>query len=127
MLNIKQSIYHVCILLTISLTVYGQIIIKWQVKLAGSLPQENNEKIQFIISLLFNPWVISSFVGAFLAAISWMVAMTKLPLSYAYPFMSLSFVLVVFLSAIFFKEPVTIPKTLGLAFIVLGIIIGSKG
>lgn len=53
--------------------------------------------------------------------------MTKFPLSYAYPFMSLAFVLVMFLSAFFFNEPVTLAKTLGLALIVTGIIIGSQG
>ena len=118
---------HFYILLTILLTVYGQIVTKWQVQIAGALPLDNIEKIQYIIKLLLNPWVISSFVCAFLASLSWMAAMTKLPLSYAYPFMSLSFVLVAFLSAIFFKESMTMNKSLGLAFIVLGIIIGSKG
>lgn len=53
--------------------------------------------------------------------------MTKFQLSYAYPFMSLAFVLVMFLSAFFFNEPVTLAKTLGLALIVAGIIIGSQG
>ena len=55
-----------------------------------------------------------------------MLFRSKFPLSYAYPYMSLAFVLVMFLSAIFFKEPVTIPKSIGLGFIILGIIIGSK-
>jgi multidrug transporter EmrE-like cation transporter len=118
---------HLYILITILLTVYGQIVIKWQVKLAGAFPQDNIEKFQYIIKLLLNPWIVSSLTCAFLASLTWMVAMTKLPLSYAYPFMSLAFILVMFLSAIFFKEPITINKSLGLAFIVLGIIIGSKG
>jgi multidrug transporter EmrE-like cation transporter len=118
---------HFYILLTILFTVYGQIVIKWQVNLAGSFPQSNIEKFQHISKLLLNPWVISGFVCAFLAALTWIAAMTKLPLSYAYPFMSLAFILVMFLSAIFFKEPITINKSLGLALIILGIIIGSKG
>lgn len=118
---------HLYILLTILFTVYGQIIIKWQVQQSGPFPQDNIEKLQYIIKLLLTPWVISGFICAFLAALSWMAAMTKFPLSYAYPFMSLAFVLVMFLSAIFFKEPFTIPKSIGLGFIILGIIIGSKG
>ncbi|MCW6038510.1 EamA family transporter [Spirulina subsalsa FACHB-351] len=116
---------HIYVLLTILFTVYGQIIIKWQVSNAGVFPQDNSEKIYFIIKLLSNPWVISSFMAAFLAAISWMAAMTKLPLSYAYPFTSSSFVLVLFLSAIFFREPITLSKSAGLLLIILGIIIGS--
>ena len=117
---------HLYILFTILFTVYGQIIIKWQVQIAGAFPQDNIEKLQYIIRLLLNPWVLSSFTCAFLAALSWMAAMTKFPLSYAYPFMSLAFVLVMFLSAVFFKEPVTIPKSIGLGLIILGIIIGSS-
>jgi multidrug transporter EmrE-like cation transporter len=52
--------------------------------------------------------------------------MTKFELSYAYPFMSLAFVLVLFLSALFFKEAITLPKLLGLTLIVAGIIVGSQ-
>jgi multidrug transporter EmrE-like cation transporter len=55
-----------------------------------------------------------------------MAAMTKFELSYAYPFMSLAFVLVLGLSAVFFQEAITMPKVLGLSLIILGIIIGSR-
>ncbi|MDB9312956.1 EamA family transporter [Spirulina sp. CS-785/01] len=117
---------YLYIFFTILFTVYGQIVIKWQVQLAGAFPQENIGKLQYLTKLLLNPWVISGFVSAFLAALSWMAAMTKFDLSYAYPFMSLAFVLVMFFSAIFFEESITLPKSIGLALIVLGIIIGSK-
>ncbi len=118
---------HLYIFLTIFLTVYGQIVIKWQVNLAASMPHESIDKIYFMMRLLLNPWIISGFASAFLAAISWMAAMTKFQLSYAYPFISLAFVLVLILSNIFFKEPITIGKSIGMGFIVLGIIFGSRG
>lgn len=118
---------HIYILMTIILTVYGQLIIKWQVSLAGAMPVESMDKIWFMVRLLLNPWIISGFASAFLAAISWMGAMSKFPISYAYPFMSLAFVLVLILSNIFFKEPITMGKSIGMGFIVLGIIWGSQG
>ncbi|MDG2992410.1 EamA family transporter [Candidatus Synechococcus calcipolaris G9] len=102
------------------------MIIKWQVSLAGPLPQQTAEKLLHLAYLLLNPWIISGFAAAFLAALSWMAAMTKFPLSYAYPFMSFAFVLVLFLSAVFFKEPITLPKMLGMAAIVFGIVVGSR-
>lgn len=117
---------YIYIVLTILLTVYGQIVIKWQVNSAGAFPEVTAAKILFILRLLQNPWVISSFLGAFLASLSWMAAMTKFPLSFAYPFMSLSFVLVMILSSIYFYEPITIPKAVGMGLIVVGIIIGSQ-
>lgn len=117
---------HLYIALTILLTVYGQVVIKWQVGSAGVLPEELIDKLLFLLKLFLNPWVLSSFVCAFLASLSWMAAMTKFPLSYAYPFMSLSFVLVVFLSAVFFREPVTWTRVVSLTAIVAGIVIGSQ-
>lgn len=114
------------ILLTILLTVYGQIVIKWQVNSAGAFPEGTIDKILFLLRLLRNPWVISSFLGAFLASLSWMAALTKFPLSFAYPFMSLSFVLVMILSSIYFYETITVTKAVGMGLIVFGIIIGSQ-
>ena len=63
----------------------------------------------------------------FFAFLCWMAAMTKFDLSYAYPFMSLSFLLVLVLSVALFHEPLTISKVVGVGFIVAGIIIGSRG
>lgn len=115
------------ILLTILFTVYGQMIVKWQVLKAGQLPAATANKILFILHLVMNPWIISSFFAAFLAAASWMAAMTKFELSYAYPFMSLAFVIVLLLSNVFFQEAVTTPKVIGIVLIVAGIVVCSQG
>jgi multidrug transporter EmrE-like cation transporter len=112
---------------TILLTVYGQLIIKWQVADAGTFPENPADKLWFLARLLMNPWIVSALAAALLAALSWMAAMTKLDLSHAYPFMSLSFVLVVLASAWVLNEPLTGPKIAGIALICLGIAVGSQG
>lgn len=111
---------------TIFFTVYGQIILKWRIGKYGSLPIGSWEKLGFLLKLLLDPIIISGFVSAFIASMFWMAAMTKFHISYAYPFMSASFVLVFLFSVVLFKEPVTIYKITGLLFIVLGIVITSK-
>ncbi|MEH2259731.1 MAG: hypothetical protein V7K60_26810 [Nostoc sp.] len=118
--------YHLYILLTILFTVYGQIIIKWQINLSAAIPSEMIGKIYFFLRLLINPWILSAFIAAFLASLSWMAALTKFTLSYAYPFMSLTFILVIFLSSILFKEAITISKTISLGLIIAGLIIGTR-
>jgi multidrug transporter EmrE-like cation transporter len=70
---------------------------------------------------------VSALAAALLAALSWMAAMTKLDLSHAYPFTSLSFVLVALASAWLLNEPLTGPKIAGIALICLGIAVGSQG
>lgn len=113
------------IFLTILLGVYGQIVLKWQMLQAGPLPASSAEKIVFILRLLLNPWVITCIVAAFLGLLSWMAALAKADLSYAYPFTSLSFVVILILSAIFFREPVTLAKVAGMLLIMAGIVVGS--
>jgi multidrug transporter EmrE-like cation transporter len=115
------------VICTVLLTVYGQLIVKWRVIQAGALPQGFTKKAFFLIGLLLDPWVISSMLAALLAGLFWLAAMTKLELSYAYPFMSLAFVLVLILSAVIFHETVTTPKVLGMVVVIVGLIIASQG
>ena len=117
---------YYCIFGTIFFTVYGQIILKWSISRHGELPVAFSEKISFLFNLLFDPFVFSGFVSLFIASFFWMAAMTKADVSFAYPFMSIAFVLVFLLAVFLFDEPFTIQKTIGMALIVLGIIITSQ-
>ena len=113
--------------LTIVLTVYGQIVLKWQVGKSGPLPEPAAEKFWHMLWLLLNPWILSGFLAAFLASLAWMVAISKLDLSHAYPFVSLTFVLVLILGAVIFHEPFTLPKIAGIGLVMLGVIVSSQG
>lgn len=111
---------------TVLLTVYGQLIIKWQTGKAGEFPSETAARLRYLRHFLVNPWVISSLVCAVVAALAWIAALSKLELSRAYPFVSASFVLVLILSAIVFGESLTVFKVLGALLIVGGLILGSQ-
>jgi multidrug transporter EmrE-like cation transporter len=113
--------------LTILLTVYGQIVIKWQVNIAGAAPDGMYDKAMFVAGLLPNIWVVSALAAALLASLTWIAAISRLELSHAYPFTSLSFVLIMLLSGFLFNEPITVSKLLGTGLVVAGIIVGSQG
>ncbi len=115
------------VFLTILLTTYGQLVIKWQVAAAGAFPADPGDKILFLARLLLNPWIISALAAALVSSIAWMAALTKLELSHAYPFVSLAFVLVMLGSAWFLNEPVTLLKIAGLVLVCAGIVVGSQG
>src|SRR6516165_9087555 len=83
---------------TVLLTVYGQLIIKWQTRKAGEFPSGVSDRISYLTHFLINPWVISSLLAAVVAAFAWIAALSRLELSRAYPFVSASFVLVLILS-----------------------------
>ena len=115
------------VLLMDCLGVYGQLMLKSRILRAGAIPDDFQGKVNFGLKLLMDPWVLSTFVAAFLGLLCWMAALTRLPLSYAYPFTCLTFLMILILSSIFFHEPITLGKTLGVAFIIGGIIISSMG
>ena len=112
---------------TLLLTVYGQLVFKWQIDLAGGIPDNFSSQIRYFLVLLFNPWVISSFVAAFIASLTWIGSLNHFELSYAYPFMSLSFVLVLIFSVILFGDSVSIQKIIGITFLMVGVTISSQG
>lgn len=130
-MNFRTFINHygasyIFVFLTIAFTVYGQLIIKWQVSLAGQLPSGAHEKALFLIRMVFNPWILSALFAAFLGAVSWMGAVSKLDLSTAYPFMALNFILVAVFAAIFFGEAMTWQKIVSLVLIVIALVIGGR-
>ena len=114
------------IFFTLLFTVYGQLVLKWQISKSGELPLDWINKLKFLLLQLLNPWRFSGFVSAFLASLFWMAAMTKFRLSYAYPFMSLAFVLVMLFSVMFLGETLTSGKSIGTALVVTGLVVLSR-
>jgi multidrug transporter EmrE-like cation transporter len=122
--------YYIYVFLTLFLTVYGQLVIKWQIDKAvveaGQFPAAWLDKIAFLLRQFLNPWILSGFAAAFLAAVSWMAAMTRLQIGVAYPFMSLAFVLVLAFSIAFLGENLTWAKGIGTAMVVCGLIVMTR-
>ena len=111
--------------LTILLTVYGQLILKWQVTENAHLIAQPYS-VMNVVTLLLKPWVISGFAAAFAASICWMAAISRLPLSKAYPYMSCNFVLVAIMAALLFREHLDGYKIAGTLIIVLGVVVLSR-
>ncbi len=117
---------YVYIATTVLLTAYGQLILKWRLNVKGAMPEGFQEKMVYLFYALLDPYVISSFAAAFLASLTWMAALTKFQLSTAYPYMSLSFVVVFLFSYLFLDETFTLYKLSGCVLIVAGIIFLSR-
>lgn len=107
--------------MTVLLTVFGQLVLKWQVSATGPLPETFSGKIWYLVLALLNPWVLVGLGAAFAASLFWMLALKKLPLSTAYPFTASSFLLILLSATLFFGEPITTGKLAGTGLIVCGI------
>lgn len=113
--------------ITLLLTVAGQLLIKWRIVGYGALPETPYAQAGFVLRLLLDPFILAGLGAAFAAALAWMVALTQLELSRAYPLMSLSFVLVLVLSAWLLGEQLSLHKAAGVALIVLGAVVVGYG
>ena len=126
MLNRFDFVGHLYILLTLFFTVYGQLVLKWQIGGVGSVPVGQLDKLLFLLKQLLNPWIISGFFSAFLASLAWMAAMTRFNLNYAYPFMSLAFIIVMGFSVLFLNEQLSIQRILGTIMVVSGLFVMTR-
>ena len=101
------------LLLTVSFTVCGQVLMKKGV---------NHLEYLSLKGALGSPLVLTGglcYISGFLV---WLNVLKQLPLSIAYPSSSFSFVLVLFASAIFLGETVGLMKILGVLFICTGVL-----
>ncbi len=124
---ISRFINHGYIFLTILFTAYSQLVMRWQVSAAGQLPDDMVGRIRFVVDLLLNPWVISGIIATFFAGVSWMLAMTRFEINYAFPFVSLNYVIILVASVLLFNETITAPKIIGSLIVIAGIIVIAKG
>ena len=75
------------------------------------------------IFVFFDPFIFGALIMLFFATVFYLFALSKLPLSIAYPMLSSGYVLVVLMSKIFLKEKVSLRRWLGVFIIIIGIFI----
>lgn len=73
------------------------------------------------LRLLLNPWVLAGFVCYGLSSISWLMVLSRAELSFAYPLLSMGYVVIVLIGWLAFGENVTLYRWGGVLLIILGI------
>jgi multidrug transporter EmrE-like cation transporter len=117
---------HGFVLATLFFTVFGQLVLKWQMGGAGPLPDGGWPKLAFVLRQFSNPWILAGFASAFAASLTWMAAMTRFDLGYAYPFMSLAFVIVMVFGVLFLGETLSGAKVLGTLLVMAGLVVIAR-
>lgn len=112
---------------TISFTVYAQLMLKWRVGRLEPMPTGWPDRWRWLLTFGLDPWLLSCFLAGFLAFVCWVLVLKDMELSRAYPWIGLSFILVAWLSSVFFSEPLTWPKIVGTVLVVVGLAVGSQG
>jgi len=100
----------------------GQILFKRAAMQVGTTAGSH-----WLVDLLTLPvmWLALALYGG--ATILWVKILTTVPLSRAYPFVALAFVLVPAAGYLFFSEPITPRYVIGAAIIIAGVLVAAQG
>lgn len=116
--------------IVVVLTTLWQVIFKWRsayVTLGDETADTFMGKFLSMLHSLLDPYIFIGYACALLSSVLWIFALKKVPLSVAYPFLSLPMVLVMGLSVILFHETLDVYKVTGAGLIIAGIVlIGLK-
>ncbi|MFW5867381.1 MAG: EamA family transporter [Armatimonadota bacterium] len=107
----------IMLLVSVSLGAAGQICLKYGVTLLGE-----GASPLVIIKGIFTPYVFGGFVCYGLSSLIYLNVLSRLDLSYAYPFVALSFVVVTVLSWHLLDETLPLLRIVGLVLIMAGVL-----
>jgi multidrug transporter EmrE-like cation transporter len=110
------------ILVSVLLGVIGQLILKNAVTRIGPLALGGSGPLGVAWRIGSSPriWAGLALYGA--STFLWLVALSQVELGFAYPFLSLSYVLIALSSWLFFDEEIGLWRVIGVAAICVGVI-----
>jgi spaO len=111
------------ILSSVFLNALAQIFIRQGMLKLGSVSFNMEQIWNMALSVFTNMYLLSGMFSYGISIILWMIVLSKVNVSLAYPFLSVGYVVTAVLAYLIFKEPLTVQKIFGIAIICLGVVI----
>ncbi|HET8670631.1 MAG TPA: EamA family transporter, partial [Candidatus Saccharimonadales bacterium] len=111
----------VLLFVAILLSVTGELLLKHGVNQLGVLELHSDNLVPVFIRVFTNPFVLLGFIFLFGGSIFWLSMISRVPLSYAYPMLSTSYILVLGASWLFLGEQINPVQIIGVLVIMLGV------
>jgi multidrug transporter EmrE-like cation transporter len=80
-----------------------------------------------VFSIATSPWVLLGMILHVAALVIWLWALSRVDITFAYPFLAVGYVLVSLMAWLWLGESITSTRFFGMAVIVVGIVILSRG
>ena len=115
------------LLFNVILSVLGQILLKQGMNQVGEISGSFPQMAPKLIQALMNPFVIGG-IGVYgSTTLIWLVVLSRIKLSVAYPMISLGYIFSILFSWLLFKEDVPKVRVLGAFVICIGVYLVSMG
>jgi drug/metabolite transporter (DMT)-like permease len=120
----KLSIVYITI--SVLAGAVGQIMLKKGMSSMGPLTLAFSELGSILLRIGTNPFVIGGLAIYVSGTLFWLMALSRVDLSFAYPFASLSYVVMLVASWLLFRENISGMRLLGTLVIGLGVFLISR-
>lgn len=121
-----MNIAIVYILVSVLAGGIGQVILKKGMADMGPLTLSVGQLGSILWRMATNPYVIVGLGIYAMGTILWLTALSRIELSYAYPFASLGYVIMLVASWQLFHEDISLLRLIGCAIVIFGVILISK-
>ena len=115
------------ILFTVFTNAAAQLMLKAGMTNMGSISFTADTAILRIVQIVFSPWVFAGLCTFVISMASHLFVLSKVDISFAYPFLSLAYVAVAIFAWLVFKEELGAFKIAGIALICLGTVFIAQG
>jgi drug/metabolite transporter (DMT)-like permease len=115
----------ILIFISVLMVDFGQLLLKNGLNQIGSF-DFGIGLLNLAFLIISNPYVIFGLILLVGSSVTWLLALSKTELSYAYPILSLGYVVVTVLSFMYLGETISPLRWIGLAVIVGGVYLLSK-
>lgn len=111
----------VLLLVGLVLSVAGELMLKHGMNQVGKFAFELDLILASLVRTFTNPFVLAGFATIFVSSIFWLGVLSRAPLSWAWPMLSLSYVFGVFLAWLLFGEALSVSRLAGVITICFGV------
>ena len=104
----------------------GQILLKHGMVIIGEVTLSMDQTLAVLFRLATNPFVVGGLALYAGGTGFWLAALSRVDLSYAYPFASLSYVVMLLAAWMLFEEHITPLRLLGTLVVGIGVLLISR-
>jgi drug/metabolite transporter (DMT)-like permease len=117
-----MNAYIPLILFTVLTNAAAQLMLKKGMTGIGQFDIPNDGLIWTVLRVVFNPFVFAGLCIFVVSMASHLIVLSKVQISYAYPFLSLAYVVVAIYAYFVFQEDLSPARIAGIGLIVVGTI-----
>jgi len=109
------------LLVAVALAACGQLVLKNGMNVAKAQSQGGGRSI--VLAAVTSPWIIGGLIIFGVSAVAWLVTLSRVPLSIAYPFNALGYVAILVASTVILHERTNLWTWIGTVLVVTGLIV----